>query len=56
MRKNKGPTAANTVRKNMPILFSFAAKKLGYNGPNPVRHAERMKTVRTVSTNGRMTR
>lgn len=44
MSKKKGPTAANTVKKNMSMLFNFAAKKIGYIGPNPARHAERMKT------------
>lgn len=44
MSKKKGPTAANTVKKNMSMLFNFAAKKLRYTGPNPARHAERMKT------------
>lgn len=44
MSKKKGPTAANTVKKNTSMLFNFAAKKLGYTGPNPARHAERMKT------------
>ena len=44
MSKKKGPTAANTVKKNMSMLFNFAAKKLSYTGPNPARHAERMKT------------
>lgn len=44
MSKKTGSTAANTVKKNMSMLFNFAAKKLGYTGPNPARHAERMKT------------
>lgn len=44
MSKKKGPTAANTVKKNMSMLFNFAAKKLGFTGANPARHAERMKT------------
>ncbi|MEO3415723.1 tyrosine-type recombinase/integrase [Roseovarius sp. CAU 1744] len=44
MAKKKGPTAANTVKKNMSMLFNFAAKKLSYTGPNPARYAERMKT------------
>jgi integrase len=44
MSKKTGPTAANTVKKNMSMLFNFAAQKLGYTGPNPARHAERMKT------------
>ncbi|OLS51886.1 tyrosine-type recombinase/integrase [Rhodovulum sulfidophilum] len=44
MAKKKGSTAANTVKKNMSMLFNFAAKKLGYTGSNPARYAERMKT------------
>lgn len=44
MSKKAGPAAKNTVKKNMSMLFNFAAKKLGYTGPNPARHAERMKT------------
>ncbi|WP_291833965.1 tyrosine-type recombinase/integrase [Limimaricola sp.] len=43
MAKKAGPTAANTVKKNMSMLFNFAAKKLGYIGPNPAKFAERMK-------------
>lgn len=43
MAKKAGPTAANTVKKNMSMLFNFAAKKLGYTGPNPARFAERLK-------------
>lgn len=43
MAKKTGPTAANTVKKNMSMLFNFAAKKLGYVGPNPAKFAERMK-------------
>ncbi|WP_333830467.1 tyrosine-type recombinase/integrase [Pararhodobacter sp.] len=43
MSKKNGPTAANTVKKNLSMLFNFAAKKLNYTGPNPARHAERMK-------------
>lgn len=44
MAKKSGPTAANTVKKNLSMLFNFAAKKLGYTGPNPARFAEKMKT------------
>ncbi|MBL4917765.1 tyrosine-type recombinase/integrase [Szabonella alba] len=44
MGKKTGPTAANTVKKNLSMLFNFAAKKLGYTGPNPARFAEKMKT------------
>ncbi len=43
MAKKAGPTAANTVKKNMSMLFNFAAKKLNYIGPNPAKFAERMK-------------
>jgi integrase len=43
MAKKDGPTAANTVKKNLSMLFNFASKKLGYTGPNPARFAERMK-------------
>lgn len=44
MSKKAGPVAANTVKKNMSMLFNFAAKKLAYTGPNPARFAEKMKT------------
>lgn len=44
MTKKTGPTAKNTVKKNMSMLFNFAAKKLSYTGPNPARFAEKMKT------------
>jgi integrase len=44
MGKKDGPVAANTVKKNLSMLFNFAAKKMGYTGPNPARHADRRKT------------
>ncbi|MGC9448566.1 tyrosine-type recombinase/integrase [Cereibacter johrii] len=44
MTKKAGPTAANTVKKNMSMLFNFASKKLGYKGPNPAKFAEKLKT------------
>lgn len=44
MAKKAGPVAANTVKKNLSMLFNFAAKKLNYAGPNPARFAEKMKT------------
>jgi integrase len=44
MAKKTGPQARNTVKKNLSMLFNFAAKKLGYTGPNPARFAEKMKT------------
>lgn len=43
MAKKTGPVAANTVKKNVSMLFNFAARKLGHTGPNPARFAERMK-------------
>lgn len=43
MGKKTGPTAANAVKKNMSMLYNFAAKKLDYTGTNPARFAERMK-------------
>lgn len=44
MGMKQGPTAANTVKKNLSMLFNFAAKKLAYVGPNPARHADKLKT------------
>lgn len=44
MAKKTGPVAQNTVKKNLSMLFNFAAKKLSYVGPNPAKFAERMKT------------
>lgn len=44
MTKKTGPTASNTVKKNLSMLFNFAAKKLSYTGPNPARFAEKLKT------------
>jgi integrase len=42
MAKKTGPAAQDTVRKNFCLLFNFAARKLGYAGPNPAKNAERM--------------
>ena len=44
MDKKDGPTAKNTVKKNLSMLFNFAAKKLNYTGPNPARFADKVKT------------
>lgn len=44
MAKKAGPVAGNTVKKNLSMLFNFAAKKLDYTGPNPAKFAERNKT------------
>lgn len=43
MAKKPGPVAANTVKKNLSMLFNFALQKLDYTGPNPAKFAERMK-------------
>lgn len=43
MAKKEGPAAANTVKKNLSMLYNFAAKKLRYKGHNPAREAEKMK-------------
>lgn len=44
MAKKEGPVAANTVKKNLSMLFNFASQKLSYAGKNPARFAEKMKT------------
>ena len=43
MAKKAGPSAANGVKKNLSMLYNFAAKKLDYLGPNPAKFAERLK-------------
>ena len=43
MSRKAGPTAANTVKKNLSMLFNFAVQKLDMTLTNPARHAERMK-------------
>ena len=44
MAKKDGPVAANTVKKNLSMLYNYASKKLNYAGPNPARFAEKIKT------------
>lgn len=44
MGKKTGPVAANTVKKNLSMLFNFASKKLGYAGMNPAKFADKRKT------------
>jgi integrase len=46
MDRKTGPTAANTVKKNLSMLFNFAAKKLDFTGQNPARHADKRKVNR----------
>lgn len=43
MAKKTGPTAANTVRKNISLLATFAIGKLHMKMANPARAADRMK-------------
>ncbi len=44
MAKKTGPTAANTVKKNLSMLFNFAVKhELAGQKHNPARHADRRK-------------
>lgn len=44
MAKKAGPTAANTVKKNLSMLFNFAVKHdLAGQKHNPARHADRRK-------------
>lgn len=42
MAMKTGPTAANTVRKNLSMLFNFAVKH-GHMRTNPARHADTRK-------------
>lgn len=43
MAKKVGPAAANTVKKNLSMLYNFAAKSLDYDGVNPAKFAYRHK-------------
>ncbi|NJM81215.1 MAG: tyrosine-type recombinase/integrase [Tabrizicola sp.] len=43
MSRKAGPSAANGVKKNMSMLYNFAAQKLDYVGTNPAKSAERSK-------------
>lgn len=43
MAKKDGPAAANTVKKNLSMLYNFAAKKKKYKGHNPAKLADRLK-------------
>lgn len=44
MARKAGPTAANTVKKNLSMLFNFAIKhELAGQKHNPARHADRRK-------------
>ena len=43
MAKKGGPVAANRLRKDLSQLFRFAAKRLGYTGPNPAALADAHK-------------
>ena len=43
MAKKAGPSTGNGVKKNVSLLYNFAAKKLEYVGANPAKFAERLK-------------
>ena len=43
MAMKSGPTAANGVKKNLSLLYNFAAKKLDFDGTNPAKFAEKLK-------------
>lgn len=43
MRRKAGPAAANKVKKNLSMLFNYAARKLTYKGVNPARFADSRK-------------
>lgn len=47
MAKKDGPAAANTVKKNLSMLYNFAAKKHDYDGANPAKLADRAKESRS---------
>ena len=40
MERKGGPEAANRLRKDLRQLFNFAAKRFGFNGPNPAALAD----------------
>lgn len=46
MEKKGGPAAANRLRKDLGLLYRFAAKRLGYVGQNPAALADPHKTKR----------
>lgn len=46
MAKKDGPTAANTVKKNLSMLYNFAAANENYEGINPAKFAYRFKENR----------
>ena len=46
MERKGGPAAANRLRKDLGQLYRFAAKRLGYVGPNPAALADPHKTKR----------
>lgn len=43
MAKKKGASAANSVKKNLSMLYNFAAKKHDYEGINPAKLADRLR-------------
>ena len=42
-KQKEGPAVGNAEKKKLSMLYNFAAKKLGYEGGNPARSADRLK-------------
>ena len=47
MTKKNGPTSANRLRKDLAELFNYAARRLGFKGPNPAKLADSIKVRST---------
>ena len=47
MAKKTGPTSANRLRKDLAELVNYAARRLGFNGPNPAKLADSIKVRST---------
>ena len=43
MAKKNGPTSANRLRKDLAELVNYAARRLGFKGPNPAKLADSVK-------------
>ena len=47
MAKKNGPTSANRLRKDLAELFDYAARRLGFKGPNSAKLADSIKVRST---------
>ena len=47
MAKKTGPTSANRLRKDLAELFDYAARRLGFGGPNSAKLADSIKVRST---------